>query len=365
MEATEDPHTTKIARSASRIISAQAGLVNLGNTCYANVVIQILRHAFPLTCLFITDDWKRYAGRSNDLSFAEHWRVLLHCFYRAGGGEAADDAQQRCISPTNFMRSVFADDPHFRRGVQCDIAEFLQYVLDRMHRALSSEVKMQSEGTPRNREDELMLTSYKAIRTHFQREYSIIVDLFAGQFYQRIHACDETLYRRPAQSETFDPFTLLPLDIPPKRGECTVYDCLDAFVLHEMLPEWRPADAEPPRLAQKRVMLWKLPTVLVVQLKRFAGLYGAVKNTRAVRFGLTLNLENYCQGYDRHHSTYSLFAVANHHGANSGCGHYVADCRDADGAWHRYNDEVVTPIPDPAHGLNPKAAYLLFYFRKE
>lgn len=339
------------------------GLVNVGNSCYANAIIQVLRHTYPVSRLFRDPAVLSSLPDTPSAALTKQWGSLQQCFRTAA-------SKPNCtISPKHFLRIVRSTAAatgaaaQFGDGDQHDVADFMQFMLDQFHKATCVPVRMTTEGTPRSREDEMMVASYEAFKLHFASEYSVVIEMFGGQFYQRVQTCDDD-YRLPTEhSETYDPFTVLTLPIPTyRRTKCSVYDCLDLFVADETLPEWKARDGAPPRLSQKNVRLWSLPKVLVVQLKRFAGYQ--VKDSRAVRIDSTLDLSNYCYGYDRTAAQYELYAVANHIG-NGLHGHYTADCRDfTTGVWRRYDDNVVQVLDSPGTQLHERNAYLLFYHRR-
>ena len=65
-------------------------------------------------------------------------------------------------------------------------------------------------------------------------------------------------------------------------------------------------------------------------------------------------------------ATYSLAAVSNHFGGTGG-GHYTAHARSgANGRWYEFDDSTVTETTGgPRAGLDPAAAYVLFYVRDD
>ena len=222
------------------------------------------------------------------VDFLHKWHTLLNVF--AG---TKDKKPGACISPTNFMRTTrdcaANGIARFADGQQHDIADFMQFCMDQLHSATATKVSMVTEGKPLNREDEMMVQSFNAFRSHYQSEYSVIIEMFAGQFYQSTRTCDDDVNRPFKCSETYDPFTILALPIPTiQRKKCTLVDCMDLFVATETIQGWKPSDRSPPRLAQKFMKLWSLPTILVVQLKRFVGFQH--KDQRAVEIPLELYL---------------------------------------------------------------------------
>lgn len=355
-------HAEQLAHSSSLTPALPpTGLLNIGgNSCYMNATIQMLRHTYPILHFFVSDACLQFAHKSRKESvFLHKWHALLAVF------ASTKDKQPACtISPKYFMQAAkecslklavkFAD------GQQHDIVDFMQFCLDQLHASTAMKVSMVTEGDAQNREDEMMVQSYNAFRTHFESEYSVIIEMFAGQFFQSMRTCDDDVNMPFKCSESYDPFTILSLPIPFKKQTCRLKDCLDLFVAAETIQGWKPTDQSPPRLAQKFMKLWALPTILVIQLKRFVGFQH--KDNRAVDIPLELDLAEYCHGYDRRSAQYRLYAVGNHIGGVSS-GHYTADCQDfKTKGWVNYNDATVHKHGG-SYRPNERTAYLLMYQR--
>lgn len=154
----------------------------------------------------------------------------------------------------------------------------------------------------------------------------------------------------------------------------------------------------------KALMLWSVPPVLVIQLKRFeldahgdsyrwkkltqgvdlpldrlslrrflspaaqAGISDAVPSDavlEAITF-LTQELHMPLDSASRTCSTYSLFGIVNHMG-DLGSGHYTSHIRHPEsGDWWLVDDATAEQVHDPHQQLTPSsAAYLLFFVRHD
>jgi ubiquitin C-terminal hydrolase len=91
---------------------------------------------------------------------------------------------------------------------------------------------------------------------------------------------------------------------------------------------------------------FRLPTVLVLQIKRFSyGKYSKQKLNSRIRVNQELNLTPLLT-HREHSSTknpyYQLVGVVNHSGDING-GHYTAQCRNAvNNRWYNFNDSSVS-----------------------
>ena len=335
------------------------GFVNLGNTCYLNTTLQCLLHTMPLTYFFILDKHTEVLRKDRPQHVVTmQWAHVL--------GVAWKDERTEAISPKNFVRFISEVSgalkrqnkltTEFRVGQQHDMVEFLQFMLDCFHESMETKIDVAICGEPQNRVDQLMIESYKHFRQHYASKYSVVIDMLSGQYFTQVVTRDSV---GPAEhAESFDPFTVLTLELPKAAKRCTLYECFDLMVRPEIIKGWKGVRCAAPRVIEKKTFLWKLPSIFVIHLKRFVNMY--VKNTCEVEVPEELDVSNYCMSYDNENARYRLYAVANHVG-NLHFGHYYADCRSLRHGWHRFDDQRVSTIH--ASDLNRSHAYCLFYYR--
>ena len=351
-----------------------AGLTNLGNTCFANTVLQCLIHTLPLSQYFLSKGYLRDAHAKARvladakkskrtillgtmcLPFLEEYHKLLFVLW----SQRPPTITPQSLMVTGMRESVIrrrasAGAPVFLMGKQHDMAEYLQFVLDLMHDTTGVPVEMHVHGEARSRRDQMMVDSYTHFRQHFAKEHSVVIDQFAGQYYVQIQTCDNKMPQD--HSESYDPFLTLTLALPVGVKACTLYDCLELMREPEIIDGWKGGRSDAPRMIEKRTYIWTPPKVLVIHLKRFANNH--VKNGCAVAIAPMLDLTDYCMGLETP-THYQLYAVGNHEGTLQ-FGHYYADCKAKTGQWHRFNDASVTDMT--VDQLDPHTCYVLFYHR--
>ena len=323
-----------------------SGLVNMGNTCWLNSATQMLSNVLPLTSYFLENRYRDDINISKrEFKFLKEWIKLLQGLW----------SENCIIKPISYHRHFY----HFYDGGlydQEDSEEGLSKILDLLHEALSYEVDIKHNGVPKNKTDRLMIESIKSWEKSFKKGYSKIVELFYGQYLSEVKclSCGYCSY-------TFDPFSIIQLSMNNEYNN--IEDCLNNFVKTEKLDEeynWRCDKCKINNDSEKKILLWKSPKVLMIQLKRFDFLQGC-KLQNNMRFPLrNLELSKYIEGYDKTESKYDLCGIIEHIGGING-GHYISHNINSNGKWYTYNDESITEIS--RDDVKSKQAYILCYIK--
>lgn len=329
------------------------GLQNLGNTCYLNTAVQCLSNSLPLTWYFLSDQYlvdtnKTDENKKEDILIKE-WKRLLDGIW-----------ESNCtIAPQTFIKTIHDLSKDKQRTFvgysQNDAQELLQFMIEMMHESLSKKVTVNISGKPKNSIDYLALDAAKSWKNYFKDSYSIFVELFYGQFVSQVK-CNEESCRDVSYS--YEPFCCCTLPIFRCSKIVTLKQCFDVFCKTETMEgnnKWYHEKSKSFKKAEKKIMFWKTPNIMIICLKRFENM-GHKNNTPVVYPVDKLDLTHYCVGYDRNKSIYRLIAVGNHIGSEQ-FGHYFANCRNQNGKWYKFDDENVT---ETSEIVSPHA-YLLFY----
>ncbi|KAI9008086.1 hypothetical protein BC832DRAFT_553040 [Gaertneriomyces semiglobifer] len=350
-------------------VMGMAGLKNLGNTCFMNCVLQCLSATVPLARYFLGGSYRRHLNRKNPLGtkgeVTDVYGELVRGLWSGQEGNV--------VTPTKFKNTVGTYHPSFRGNEQQDSQEFLAFLLDSLHEDLNI---ARRENRPADKDgdddedgvpDQLLLE--KAWKRYQERNWSIIVDLFQGILKSKLRCltCGKT-------STTFNPFMYLTLPIPEKNqagvkgGGLYLQECLDKFVEQEILDgddAWRCPRCKVPRRSTKTLTIARLPTILLIHLKRFY-FQGPFRNRidTLVDFPFNdLDLTGYVA--DARHKqppescSYDLYAVASHYGGLNG-GHYMAQVKNNyRGKWFNFDDSRLSVVDE--REIKTSAAYILFY----
>lgn len=162
-------------------------------------------------------------------------------------------------------------------------------------------------------------------------------------------------------------------NIPRVRETVNLEKCFEYFSMAEVLDEhnqWFCPKCRQFVCAQKKMDIWRLPEIVIIQLKRFIGgrIISSKKFDGLVEFPDELDMGLYLAGPQRGEDIkYRLYGVSEHCGGLGG-GHYTARARVAPkdqsengGQWYYFNDSMSRKCSiSDAHTT---MAYILFYER--
>jgi ubiquitin C-terminal hydrolase len=153
-----------------------------------------------------------------------------------------------------------------------------------------------------------------------------------------------------------------------QKQSTTLIDCFKHFTKKETLSNddlWMCPKCKELKRASKKIDLWLLPKVLIVQLKRFSYTrYYRDKIDLLVDCPLRdLDLSQYVLNpAEKSKAKYDLIAVSNHMGGLGG-GHYTAHAKNMhDNRWHTFDDSYVSETHED--NVISRVAYVLIYKQK-
>ena len=338
-------HSSSVPNSTD-LANHTVGLVNVGNTCFLNSVLQVLRLCPPLVTLP-----PRSREGSKKAPLLNAFQAFLH-----------DISQQPSDSryvPTPFvaalLRTVVAcDDDWYQPRQQADAAECLQYILDGLHDALYRRVRITYSGTAHTVEEQAQMKALSSWGAFFEKEYSPIVQHFYGQhqLQVRCEGCGTV-------TERYEPWCMLKVPIPgATQGSAapSLVDCLNAFYAPETIEDYACDTCASRQRATLRTRISKFPNILLLSLKRFtntgAKIHGLVGwNTDALAFQSWAAFQRSpfhdSPGSSSSSSSSSSLkgvfettAIVEHQGS-ARSGHYRMFARAGSKTWTGYDDEAV------------------------
>ncbi len=331
----------------------RCGLRNLGNTCFMNSALQCLSNVPDLTKYILQHGLTDSLNLNNCLGtqgkVATAYEELIRKIW-SGTAEF--------ISPSVLKRHVSELFPRFAGFGQQDSHEFLNVLLDALHEDLKRDPPDLSDSAN-------------------SEETSLVSDIFHGQIRSRVicDECKEPLY-------TYDSISFLALPISNAGHEgnrrnhsgkmmklsVSLDNCFGELLKPEMLGEngqWFCEKCNRLTDAEKKLDLWTLPRVLIIQLKRFT--YDLSNNSKIETFVdyplQSLDLSSFVKNptYDQN-TRYDLIAVSAHTGSLVG-GHYTTYAKNfLKPQWYHFNDTTVHDVKD-TEALTGNA-YILVYCKR-
>jgi ubiquitin carboxyl-terminal hydrolase 4/11/15 len=154
-----------------------------------------------------------------------------------------------------------------------------------------------------------------------------------------------------------------------QKQSTTLTDCFKHFTKEEILSNddsWNCPKCKELKRASKKIDLWLLPKVLIVQLKRFNySRFFRNKIDLFIDYPLCdLDLSQFALNpAEKSKAKYDLIAVSNHMDF-LGFRHYTTHAKNVhDNKWHTFNDSSVSEVNEA--NVISKAAYILIYQQKE
>ncbi|KAF0698951.1 Aste57867_10442 [Aphanomyces stellatus] len=307
------------------------GLMNLGNTCYLNSVLQCLMYS-PAFAQYLLPRAKAAESSTKQHNGFHAEKAMARLVAQMHAPNAPRVTQPREIVVNLKQLAKF-----FRIGRQEDSHEFFRHLMDGMHKASLKQAGVKD-------------TSSEATTT-------LVHSVFGGTLRSHVQ-CAKCKF----VSERLEPFLDLSLEI--SSGISTVKAALAHFTAVETLDAenaWKCGGCSQRSRASKGLNIHAVPNALVLHLKRFDAFYGKLKKHIAFDEVLSLN-QGKVLSQAEEHATYTLTAVLVHSGSSPDCGHYYAFVKSPAGTWHEMNDETVRVVN--VQTVLQQRAYMLFYTRK-
>ncbi|CAF0791822.1 unnamed protein product [Adineta steineri] len=284
--------------------SIRCGLKNMGNTCYMNVILQMLAN------ITVLKDW---ISRNDHRTTCQQSEICALCWIE----ETLKGMHQKCknelkpglvpvYEPKSFYEKLEVLSSQFKKGTQQDCMELL-----------------------------LSLFNHT-------KESSILFDIFKFQS-QRVTQCEKCKTSEPGPIENN---TIMQCSIP-QPIVCSLEDCLDSYCEKELLTgdnAYQCDTCNSKQDAETKIEICSTPQVLLIALKRFqANNQGKLHS--AVTYEEVLHLDNWLSKYcsakiTKNHKIYHLSAVIIHRGNGMESGHYICYVKnEITNEWYEANDD--------------------------
>ncbi|KAF3609272.1 hypothetical protein DY000_02045614, partial [Brassica cretica] len=305
------------------------GLVNCGNSCYANAVLQSLTCTKPLVAYLLRRSHSRScSGKDWCLMCELEQHVMM---LRESGGPLS---ASRILSQMRSINCQIGD------GSQEDAHEFLRLLVASMQSICLERLGGETKVDPR------------------LQETTLVQHMFGGRLRSKVKClrCDH-------ESERYENIMDLTLEI--YGWVESLQDALTQFTRPEDLDGenmYRCSRCAGYVRARKELSIHEAPNILTIVLKRFQeGRYGKIN--KCISFPEMLDMIPFMTRTGDVPPLYMLYAVIVHLDTlnASFSGHYISYVKDLRGNWFRIDDSEIHQVPMTQ--VMSEGAYMLFYMR--
>ncbi|XP_055312687.1 ubiquitin carboxyl-terminal hydrolase 46 [Sitodiplosis mosellana] len=368
------------------------GLVNFGNTCYSNSVLQALYFCKPFREKVL--EYKAKNKRTKE--------TLLSCLADLFYSIATQKKKVGSIAPKKFIARLRKEKEEFDNYMQQDAHEFLNFLINHINEIILAE-RGQKNANASSSSSSSSSSHFASVRANFSgggatasgsgtgggaagstsngtssecngsangqpQEPTWVHEIFQGTLTSETRCLNcETV------SSKDEHFFDLQVDVDQNTS---ITHCLRCFSNTETLcsdNKFKCDNCCNYQEAQKRMRVKKLPMILSLHLKRFKYMeqYNRhIKVSHRVVFPLELRLFNTSDDAVNPDRLYDLMAVVIHCGSGPNRGHYISIVK-SHGFWLLFDDDMVDKIDASAiedfYGLtsdiqkSSETGYILFY----
>jgi ubiquitin carboxyl-terminal hydrolase 4/11/15 len=201
------------------------GLTNIGNTCYGNATLQAIRHQVYFRLYLLQDKYEEILNRkqSNEKTrLLEKYVDLIKKMWTGEGNYVKTMELWGYMVPAAIVAGV----EHFRMPVAHDAHEFLVFLLDQFHEALSEQVNMviKVDSTKALVKDALQFW-----KRSFEKSYSPLVEL-VFTLNQKCIQCEEC----KKESISWETLNMMKVSVPKMEGTVHILDLMKNEMKEEL-----------------------------------------------------------------------------------------------------------------------------------
>ncbi|KAL1821822.1 hypothetical protein ACET3Z_016691 [Daucus carota] len=304
------------------------GLINCGNSCYANAVLQCLAFTPPITA-YLLQRLHSKTCQNKDWCFTCEFENLI---VKAREGSTP-------LSPIRILSHIENIGSHLDYGKEEDAHEFLRCAIDTLQSSCLKEATSKISGS-------------------LNEETTLMGLTFGGYLRSKIKCM-----KCGGKSERND--RIMDLTVEIDGNICTLEEALRKFTSTEILDgenKYNCSRCKSYEKAKKKLTIIEAPNVLTIALKRFqSGKFG--KLSKSIEFSEILNMAPFMSSTSDTSPIYRLYGVVVHLDIMNASfsGHYICYVKNIQNKWFKIDDSSVNAVE--LESVLTKGAYMLLYAR--
>ena len=339
-----------VKENIEKIIFHKFGIKNIGNTCFANSLLQILLHCK----IFIENFYDSFTQKNLEVN------TMSYKFYEICQIIKNESLNVKYINISEFMYYLGFKHKQYSGYNQHDSQEFCRILLDDFSKDLNRVIDVEIyKEIKYSKPDSKIRCEYEFIKYFKKRENSFICDLFYSTIMSKFTCLCQY------QTYSFQNIMDIPLLLPKDIKIIELEKLLTEYFKYEIL-EFETICENCKKILnhKKDLNIVRPPKILILSLQRI-NFHNKVKNECIVKIPENLDIKEFIDidfGYDNN-SLYELYSIINHIGKID-FGHYYSYIKlYDDNLWYEFDDSNVKLIGKEL--IDYDKAYILFYINKK
>jgi ubiquitin C-terminal hydrolase len=309
-----------------------SGLINIGNTCAINSLLQCILHSLNDIILI-----ENIPNIEDKYKVTNSLMILL---------KLMKENEKKIIKPRKFINDFFINNNFFIKGNQLDASELWIYLSNKIFQEIGTFIKEKY-----NYNSIIHQKAYEQIILHNNNKECFWSDIYQGvtMTITKCNVCDSKYYN-------FETFYNLSINV---EKDSIINSLIDFFSTNNHNDDWKCEMCNKCTSYKKTTKLWKLPKILVISLNRFDNKMNKIN--KKIFMNHFINFKKGVHFFDNNF-LYQFKSCIHHFGLYGG-GHYISSILN-NNKIIQYDDSNINKINYDDKFKNSNDVYLLFYTLK-
>lgn len=351
-------------------MSSIYGILNLGNTCYINVNIQMILNCNSLNEILVEKDVDTKELLYSYICILKRLKEIRRQ-ENLEFKEENDKIYVRKLKLSSFIekfRKIFSQVAFNQQ----DCLEGLTFILNNFHETLSKNDKNTNPNDILKQlryNNQIKDVCLNQLKNDVKNDHSLFFNLLYSYSLNQIKCekCDHYVNRIEQYKE-------VSLSLSKNNTENNLEKLLQMYFKGEKLDDYKCDNCKEKNFCNKSITLLNTPKYLLIQLKRFefdAKTFRMSKIHKEVNYPIFLDMDNYCLNDNvnkniKNKNIYTLTSIINHLGGSLQSGHYTS-FHKINEQWFYADDTDIEKVDEDFlfTPRNKKISYVLIYEKKD